>query len=106
MLFHKKAIQIETLHQSINQSVERALKGDEEIEVLRLDELRDPEVDSDYIAEVPEEMEVTTRFTGTVGKQTGFRSGMKMTGLMKTGGLIKTLKSTVKHSSQQDIDNT
>ena len=55
-----------------------------------------PEIDSSYIEEVPEEFEVTTKFTGTVGKQTGFRSSnMKMTGLMKTEGLMKTIKSSV-----------
>ena len=69
------------------------------MEIINLRELRnDPEVDSDYIAEVPEEMEVTTRFKSTIGKnQTGFRSGMKMTGLMKT------LKSSIKYSSNHDV---
>ena len=46
-------------------------------------------------------MEVTTRFTATVGKQTGFKSTMKMTGLMKTGGLMNTIKSSMHSNPQQ-----
>ena len=64
--------------------------------MIGLKTIREADIDSSYIEEVPEEMEVTTRFTGTVGQKTGFRSDM--TGLMKTGGLMKTLKSTVKQS--------
>ena len=65
------------------------------MEVLKLSEIREVDDDSNYIREVPEEMEVTTS-----GKMTGFRSGMKMTGLMRTGAMMKTtLKSTAKQSS-------
>ena len=69
-------------------------------------------MNSSYIEEVPEEMEVTTRMSGTVNQKTGFRSGMKMTGmrmtgLMKTGVLMKTLgKSTTKMSFGEALNKT
>ena len=52
---------------------------------MKLETVPENDFDSSFIEEVPEEMEVTTRYTGTVGKQTGFRvSNMKMTGLLQT----------------------
>ena len=72
------------------------------MEVLKLSEIREVDDDSNYIGEVPEEMEVTTS-----GQKTGFRSGMKLTGLMKTGAMMKTtLKSTTKLSAGSEHNQT
>ena len=53
-------------------------------------------------------MEVTTRFKSTANQKAGFRSGMKMTGLMRTGNLMHglTLKSTAKLSSGTEQNHT
>ena len=68
------------------------------MEVVKLEQ--EHGVASSYIEEVPEEMEATTRFTGTINQKTGFRSGMKMTGLLKTGGLMKSLQGTIRQDDQ------
>ena len=39
-----------------------------ETEILKLESIPEHDFDSSIIEELPEEMEVTTRFTGTVGK--------------------------------------
>ena len=57
MLFHKRVIQVETLHESINQSVIQSLHGNEQDEMEVIQIHPDPENDSDYIKEVPEEFE-------------------------------------------------
>ena len=68
---------------------------------MKLESIPEHDFDSSIIEELPEEMEVTTRFTATVGKQTGFKSTMKMTGLMKTGGLMNTIKSSMHSNPHQ-----
>ena len=102
MLFMQKTQKIENLYQNIQYSVAQYYRDErkDQAEIMKLEAIPEHDFDSSYIEEVPEEMEVTTRFTGTVGKQTGFRSStMKMTGLIKTGGLMKTIKSTAKSNS-------
>ena len=105
MLFMQKINKLESLHQTIQHSVAQYYRDErkDQAEIMKLEAIPEHDFDSSYIEEVPEEMEVTTRFTGTVGKQTGFRSStMKMTGLMKTGGLMKTIKSTINTKSQRE----
>ena len=66
MLFHKKVMQVESLHESINQSVFKSLHGNQEDEMEIIEIHPDQANDSDYIKEVPEEFEQTTRFTGSI----------------------------------------
>ena len=103
-IFLQKTEKIEELRITIEDSVAQyfAKENKNEAEILKLESIPEHDFDSSIIEELPEEMEVTTRFTGTIGKgQTGFKSTMKMTGLMKTGGLMNTIKSSMKQNTQQ-----
>ena len=100
------------------------IENQDEVEVIKLQSVKDGhENDSSYIEEVAEELEVTTRFKTTIRQDDGFspRSGMKMTGMMgtlratqlmqksgllKTGGLNKTVKSNTKMSYGEEQYNT